>query len=170
MLLPPCITARPSIPHREHGGLWTTPEQGASFHFPNETLLDLGAQGSSRTKLSSVLSKVVPGKEDVGLRWSLLIGIWGTLLGRAPVSLRRVQSLHLLAAHWRWVRTLRVGRGDQGCGPPISVAPRAPLPLLGRAVPCCLQNQPTRDFPGGPVVKTPRFHCRGRKFNPWSGN
>ena len=22
-----------------------------------------------------------------------------------------------------------------------------------------------RDFPGGPVVKTPRFHCRGLGFN-----
>ena len=27
-----------------------------------------------------------------------------------------------------------------------------------------------RDFPGGPVVKTPLFQCRGRGFNPWSGN
>ena len=27
-----------------------------------------------------------------------------------------------------------------------------------------------RDFPGGPVVKTPCFHCRGHEFNPWSGN
>ena len=26
------------------------------------------------------------------------------------------------------------------------------------------------DFPGGPVVKTPCFHCRGHGFNPWSGN
>ena len=26
------------------------------------------------------------------------------------------------------------------------------------------------DFPGGPVVKTPYFQCRGHKFNPWSGN
>ena len=25
------------------------------------------------------------------------------------------------------------------------------------------------DFPGGPVVKTPSFHCRGRGFNPWWG-
>ena len=22
------------------------------------------------------------------------------------------------------------------------------------------------DFPGGPVVKTPHLHCRGRRFNP----
>ena len=27
-----------------------------------------------------------------------------------------------------------------------------------------------RDFPGTPVVKTPRFHCRGHGFDPWSGN
>ena len=26
------------------------------------------------------------------------------------------------------------------------------------------------DFPGGPVVKTLRFHCRGHGFDPWSGN
>ena len=26
------------------------------------------------------------------------------------------------------------------------------------------------DFPGGPVVRTPRFHCRGLRFNPWMGN
>ena len=28
----------------------------------------------------------------------------------------------------------------------------------------------TRDFPGGPVAKTPRSQCRGPRFNPWSGN
>ena len=28
----------------------------------------------------------------------------------------------------------------------------------------------SRDFPGGPVIKTPRFHCRGHRFDPWSGN
>ena len=27
-----------------------------------------------------------------------------------------------------------------------------------------------RDFPGSPVVKTPCFHCRGRRFDPWVGN
>ena len=26
-----------------------------------------------------------------------------------------------------------------------------------------------RHVPGGPVVKTPCFHCRGHGFNPWSG-
>ena len=25
------------------------------------------------------------------------------------------------------------------------------------------------DFPGGPVVRTPRFQCKGRGFNTWSG-
>ena len=27
-----------------------------------------------------------------------------------------------------------------------------------------------RDFPGGPVVKTPYSQCRGSGFNPWSVN
>ena len=26
------------------------------------------------------------------------------------------------------------------------------------------------DFPGSPVVKTPCFHCRGHRLDPWSGN
>ena len=25
------------------------------------------------------------------------------------------------------------------------------------------------DFPGGPVVKVPCFHCRRHGFNPWLG-
>ena len=28
----------------------------------------------------------------------------------------------------------------------------------------------TRDFPGGPVARTPRSQCRRPRFNPWSGN
>ena len=28
----------------------------------------------------------------------------------------------------------------------------------------------TGDFPGSPVVKTPRFHCREHGFDPWLGN
>ena len=27
-----------------------------------------------------------------------------------------------------------------------------------------------RDFPGSPMDKTPYFHYRGCKFDPWSGN
>lgn len=26
------------------------------------------------------------------------------------------------------------------------------------------------DFPGGPMVKPPCFHCRWHKFYPWSGS
>ena len=32
-----------------------------------------------------------------------------------------------------------------------------------------LLKSPQGDFPGGPVVKTPCFHCRGPRFHPWSG-
>ena len=28
----------------------------------------------------------------------------------------------------------------------------------------------SRDFPGGPVVKTLHFHCRGHRFDTWLGN
>ena len=26
-----------------------------------------------------------------------------------------------------------------------------------------------RNFPGGPIVKTLHFQCRGHRFDPWSG-
>ena len=28
----------------------------------------------------------------------------------------------------------------------------------------------TWESPGGPVVRTPHFHCRGHRLDPWSGN
>ena len=31
-------------------------------------------------------------------------------------------------------------------------------------------KRPQRDFPGGAVVKNLHFHCRGRRFDPWSGS
>ena len=33
-----------------------------------------------------------------------------------------------------------------------------------------IQKHMKRDFPGGPVIKTLHFQCRGGRFNPWSGN
>ena len=31
-----------------------------------------------------------------------------------------------------------------------------------------IKYQVIRDFPGGPGVKTPCFHCRGCRFDSWS--
>ena len=33
-----------------------------------------------------------------------------------------------------------------------------------------IQKHIKRDFPGGPVIKSLHFQCRGGRFNPWSGN
>ena len=41
--------------------------------------------------------------------------------------------------------------------------------VLSEAPLLCFQAR-MRDFPGGPVVKTLRFHCRGHGFYPWLGN
>ena len=32
-----------------------------------------------------------------------------------------------------------------------------------------VKNQTDLDFPGNPVVKTPRFQSRGHRFDPWWG-
>ena len=36
--------------------------------------------------------------------------------------------------------------------------------------PCWTSTLWLRDFPGGPVIKTMRFQCRGHRFASWSGN
>ena len=51
---------------------------------------------------------------------------------------------------WAWLRSLRSSRD------------------LGRS--CRGVESKARDFPGGPGVRTPRFHCRGLGFDRWSGN
>ena len=33
-----------------------------------------------------------------------------------------------------------------------------------------IKNYTHGDFPGGPVVRTLRFHCQGPACDPWSGN
>ena len=39
-----------------------------------------------------------------------------------------------------------------------------------RGLECASKSGHQWDFPGSPVVKTPRFHCRGCGFDPWLGN
>jgi len=42
----------------------------------------------------------------------------------------------------------------------------APATLLSQYVLVKVLQQLQRGFPGGPMVKTPCFHCRGHGFNP----
>ena len=48
----------------------------------------------------------------------------------------------------------------------------SPNPFISKLLPTvlCEQYSFLQDFPGGPVVKTPHFHCRGHGFNPWQGS
>ena len=48
----------------------------------------------------------------------------------------------------------------------LSSASQGAGPWVGTALKCRLSY----DFPGGPVVKTPCFQCRGHEFNPSLGN
>ena len=46
-----------------------------------------------------------------------------------------------------------------------------PSPLQSHQVLAILcPKYASRDFPGGPVIRTLHCHCRGHGFNPWSGN
>ena len=42
--------------------------------------------------------------------------------------------------------------------------------LFGKRLLTVTKNRFLGDFPGGPAVGTPCFHCRGHGFDPWSGN
>ena len=44
------------------------------------------------------------------------------------------------------------------------------IPGWGTKIPNKNKINQSLDFPGGPVVKTPRFHCRGHGFDPWLEN
>ena len=62
------------------------------------------------------------------------------------------------------------------CGPMDHSPPGSSCPWdsLGKntGMSCCVLRSPPLiwDFPGGPVVKTQRFHCTGCGFDPWSEN
>ena len=43
-------------------------------------------------------------------------------------------------------------------------------PLFFFFQPLQLKKKKSWDVPGGPVVKTLHFHCRGHRFDPWSGD
>ena len=45
-----------------------------------------------------------------------------------------------------------------------------PLPVDGTCEYDESFQEASRDFPGGPVVKTPCFHCRGCRLDSWLGS
>ena len=51
-----------------------------------------------------------------------------------------------------------------------SRTPRLPLTPATELLWCICQKSVDWEFPGGPVVKTPCFHCSEQEFYPWSGN
>ena len=66
-----------------------------------------------------------------------------------------------------------VTHGGQGRGKVLSTN----IPSLNPDMNCVakvllnsISRYRRRDFPGGPVARTPYSQCRGSGFNPWSGN
>ena len=56
-------------------------------------------------------------------------------------------------------------------GRPSGLISRPVSPTLGMTLTFELVCKKTGlEFPGGPVVRTRRFHCRGHGFDPCSGN
>ena len=76
------------------------------------------------------------------------------------------RTTELVQPLWKTVRRFRKNiETELPCDPAI--------PLLGiylKKMKTLIQKGTCRDFPGGPVVKTLRFPCRGHGFDPWWGN
>ena len=93
-----------------------------------------------------------------GLTWLLIIQIFKSLLCarlQANASLYIV-SQHLPSALWQQYYP-HVTDKDNRCSARLSTYSR----LFS-------QDVHIRDFPGGPVVRTRCFHCRGPGLDPWS--
>ena len=96
---------------------------------------------------------------------------------RTPQQL--TPSLSLLFSHWGWWSrglSLLGCHVDHEVHHPVAVGKFIVIPgneldkavIEGNASPSIESG--CWEFPGGPVVRTPRFHYRGPRFNPWLGN
>ena len=115
-------------------------------------------------------------QRSVQINMSLLAGAWS------------LQVIHVewMRGNWCWVsqacRSVSCRPGSQGIGKLIEktrLSHRMPprireeVEMLGKSLYLLgvfIKITLTGDFPGGPVVKTPRFYYRGHRFDPWSGN
>ena len=124
-----------------------------------------------------------PYSED-SLRDSFLCHLFYTLLSprgwRGQILARQMELWERRAGHMQVVRegfspagSLRRRPRDPALSPCLlEVIPYMPLKMR---MTCCLTVELngclkifSRDFPGGPVVKTPCSACQGPRFNPWS--
>ena len=95
--------------------------------------------------------------------------LWGLRLPTAQPPKRVYHSFtqEKVTGHLLCARTM-LGAGDTG------VSGTEEVPVLGgegrKAIGRRTSKKISRDLPGRPLVRTPRFQCRGYGFDPWSGN
>ena len=88
-------------------------------------------------------------------------------------------GLQIMGSHKESDTTERLsthGRVSIGCGRPVRAVIQARWGRAGEEawrkrelLTLKIEVEVYWDFPCGPVVKTPHFHCRESKFHPWSG-
>ena len=67
---------------------------------------------------------------------------------------------------WWWCSCLHTAWGVRDKGPPYASLHK----MLCTQLFVHSFSKYLWEFPGRPVVRTPCSHCRGPRFNPWSGN
>lgn len=68
-----------------------------------------------------------------------------------------------------YVYGVGVGVGNGCKGRNVGVAGRTSVSEEASEEKALLKTYSSK-FPGGPVVRTARFHCRGHRLNSWLGN
>ena len=106
---------------------------------------------------------------------------WNLVYIKCSIAYRRIKSrwikdLDTLKTHkntstkYTWLCYLQVGKNFLCMMPEPEIIKGKP-DVWYINIKTKIQQEPLYwEFPGGPVVRTPRFHCWGPRFDPWSGN
>ena len=89
------------------------------------------------------------------------------------VKVKSLSRVRLLATPWttayRVPPSIGFSRQEYWSGVPLP-SPNCLQKMYKPTMFCVILKCPSRDRPGGPVVKTLHLNCRGHKFDSWSGN
>ena len=153
-------------------------------YFTNwKVLIETRVSWTARRSNQSILMEINPEYSLEGLLLQLKLQYFGHLMWRAD-TLEKTLVLGKVEVRKRrgWQRMRWLDKHHQLIGHEFEQS-------LGdgegqRSLVCCslwdhksqtwfsdwTTNRTVRDFPDGPVAKTPHSQCKGPRFNPWSGN
>ena len=96
-------------------------------------------------------------------------GVYDPIQQKGKLRLRGQDTLHHPAVQWQSAPALLSITPRRAPSCPTHHFSQRPSPSGCKLCPLVSFRPSYMDFPGGPAVETLRFHCRGPRFEPWSG-